>query len=59
MHSVGLATARGRHLARDGLPIHLTSQLRRGLDFKNVRSNSLRNWLDNLSNDEFAEAQLG
>ena len=29
------------------------------LDFKNVRPNYLQNWLDNLANYEFAEAQLG
>jgi Fe-Mn family superoxide dismutase len=29
------------------------------LDFRNVRPNYLQNWLDNLANYEYAEAQLG
>jgi len=29
------------------------------LDFRNVRPNYLQNWLDNLANYEYAEAQMG
>lgn len=59
MHSVGLAIARGRLLARDSLSVYLTSQFRREPDFKNDRSNSPQDWLDNPATDGFAEVPVG